>query len=164
MTCPLGLELAAIAGDTGLFIDDGVPADCDPLGPDNNLYVITGPLTGCGMPATPRFSVAAKSPLTGIWGEANSGAFIWKIEHRHGYGDPPPSGFALGELGYVGIQEPPFSDQGFRTTNLYWRQRLNGGRATIIAGFLEPVVTRIPGEDLQARVRDVLAQRLEDAS
>ncbi len=56
-----------------LFIDDGVPADCDPLGPDNNLYILTGPLSGSGLPATPRFTVAAKSPQTGIWGEANSG-------------------------------------------------------------------------------------------
>jgi aldehyde:ferredoxin oxidoreductase len=56
-----------------LFLDDGVPVDCDPLGPDNNLYVITGPLSGSGFPATPRFTVAAKSPQTGIWGEANSG-------------------------------------------------------------------------------------------
>ncbi|GAB4338124.1 MAG: aldehyde ferredoxin oxidoreductase family protein [Candidatus Abyssubacteria bacterium] len=56
-----------------LFLDDGVPVDCDPLGPENNLYILTGPLTGTGLPATPRFSVAAKSPLTGIWGEANSG-------------------------------------------------------------------------------------------
>jgi porin len=70
-------------------------------------------------------------------GQANSGAFIWKIEHRHGYTDPAPKGFALSELGYVGLQEPPFSDQGFRTTNLYWRQRFNGGRSSIIAGFLD---------------------------
>ncbi len=59
-----------------LFVDDGVPADCDPLGPENNLYILTGPLTGSGLPATPRFSVAAKSPLTGIWGEANSGGYF----------------------------------------------------------------------------------------
>ncbi len=59
-----------------LFVDDGVPPGCDPLGPDNNLYIVTGPLCGSGLPATPRFSVAAKSPLTGIWGEANSGGYF----------------------------------------------------------------------------------------
>jgi Fe-S cluster assembly protein SufD len=37
-------------------------------------------------------------------------------------------------------------------------------RRVIIAGFLEPVVTRIPGEDLQERVRNALATRLEAAS
>jgi porin len=70
-------------------------------------------------------------------GGKNSGAFIWKIEHRYGYTEPPPSGFAIGELGYVGLQEPPFSNQRFRTTNLYWRQRFNEGRSTIVAGFLD---------------------------
>jgi len=70
-------------------------------------------------------------------GEANSGAFVWKIEDRHSYGNSSPSGFALEELGYAGVQAPVFSDQGFRTTNLYWRQRLNGGRTTITAGFLD---------------------------
>jgi aldehyde:ferredoxin oxidoreductase len=59
-----------------LFVDDNVPIDCDPLGPDNNLYIITGPCTGTGFPATPRFSAAAKSPLTGIWGEANCGGYF----------------------------------------------------------------------------------------
>ena len=34
-------------------------------------------------------------------------------------------------------------------------------RKLIIAGFLEPVITRIPGEDLQERVRTALATRLE---
>jgi len=70
-------------------------------------------------------------------GTPDTGAFIWKIEHRHGYTDLPPSGFALGELGYVGIREPPFSDQGFRTTNLYGRQRFNDGRTAMVAGFLD---------------------------
>jgi aldehyde:ferredoxin oxidoreductase len=56
-----------------LVLDDGVPVDRHPLGPDNNLYILTGPLSGSGLPATPRFTVAAKSPQTGIWGEANSG-------------------------------------------------------------------------------------------
>jgi len=37
-------------------------------------------------------------------------------------------------------------------------------RRVIIAGFLEPVVTRIPGADLQERVRNALATRLEAAS
>ena len=52
----------------------------------------------------------------------NTGAFIWKVEHRHKYTAIPPS--ALGfNLGYAGLFEPPFSDQGFRFTNLYWKQR-----------------------------------------
>jgi len=67
-----------------------------------------------------------------------AGALVWKFEHRHGYGDPAPFAFALGHLGYVGLQEPPFNDSGFQTQNLYWRQRFGGGRSTLIAGVLDP--------------------------
>jgi len=66
------------------------------------------------------------------------GAIVWKFEHRHGYGDPSPSAFSLGHLGYVGLIEPPFNDGGFRTQNLYWRQRFGGGRSTLVAGVLDP--------------------------
>ncbi len=45
----------------------------DPLGPENVLVFSTGPLTGANVPTSGRFAVAAKSPLTGIWGEADSG-------------------------------------------------------------------------------------------
>ncbi len=37
-----------------------------------------------------------------------------------------------GALGYVGFIAPPWSDQGSRVSNLYWRQRFNEGRSTFI--------------------------------
>jgi porin len=70
--------------------------------------------------------------------KGDTGAIVWKFEHRHGYGSPAPFDFSLGHLGYVGLQEPPFNDQGFRTQNLFWRQRFGGGRSTLIAGVLDP--------------------------
>lgn len=45
----------------------------DPLGPDNTLGLITGPLTGTPAIGGSRYQVVAKSPLTGGWGDANSG-------------------------------------------------------------------------------------------
>ncbi len=71
-----------------------------------------------------------------LWNE-RAGALVWKFEHRHAYGDTSPFDFSLGQMGYVGLQEPPFNDSDFRTQNLYWRQRLNGGRSTLIAGILD---------------------------
>jgi len=70
------------------------------------------------------------------WKSGNTGAFVWKIEHRHGYTDVTPSGFGF-NLGYVGLFVPPFSDQGFRLTNLYWRQRFNEGRIALVGGFVD---------------------------
>jgi porin len=69
-------------------------------------------------------------------GTPNTGTFVWKIEHRHSYTDVSPQGFGF-DQGYVGLIEPPWSDEGTRLTNLYWRQRLAGGRATVLAGMLD---------------------------
>lgn len=45
----------------------------DPLGPDNMLGFVAGPCTGTTVPASGRYMVVTKSPLTGAWGDANSG-------------------------------------------------------------------------------------------
>ena len=47
--------------------------EIDPLGPENVLIFAAGPLTGANVPTSGRYAVAAKSPATGIWGEADSG-------------------------------------------------------------------------------------------
>ncbi len=55
------------------FLYDEVPADTDPLSPANKIYFFTGPLVGTPAPSSGRFMVTAKSPLTGLFGEANCG-------------------------------------------------------------------------------------------
>ncbi|MCP3687487.1 MAG: carbohydrate porin [Gammaproteobacteria bacterium] len=70
-------------------------------------------------------------------GSKNTGAFVWKVEHRHAYGDNAPSGYGFGSLGYVGFIAPPWSDQGSRFTNFYWRQRFNEGKTTYIGGYID---------------------------
>jgi aldehyde:ferredoxin oxidoreductase len=45
----------------------------DPLGPDNMLGFMTGPLTGTPTMSSGRFVVICKSPLTNTWGDANCG-------------------------------------------------------------------------------------------
>ncbi|MBW1673539.1 MAG: aldehyde ferredoxin oxidoreductase family protein, partial [Deltaproteobacteria bacterium] len=55
-----------------LFLELG-NADAEPFSENNNIYIMTGPLTGTKFPGTGRFTAAAKSPLTGVWGESNCG-------------------------------------------------------------------------------------------
>jgi len=69
-------------------------------------------------------------------GTPDTGALVWKIEHRHRYTDRSPQDFGF-DQGYVGLIEPPFSDEDTRLTNLYWRQRLGGGKGTVVAGMLD---------------------------
>jgi aldehyde:ferredoxin oxidoreductase len=49
------------------------PAGVDPLGPANILGLTAGPLTGTKAPTGGRYMACGKSPLTGGWGDANSG-------------------------------------------------------------------------------------------
>jgi aldehyde:ferredoxin oxidoreductase len=68
--------LRAFIGGYGLgaaILYERVPVDADPLGPDNMLGLITGPLTGTPAIMASRYCAVAKSPLTGGWGDANSG-------------------------------------------------------------------------------------------
>ena len=67
---------------------------------------------------------------------------VWKVEHRHAYGESSPKNFAFIDnfsgqdgLGYAGLIAPAFSDQGFRVTDLNWKQKINDGKGTVIIGW-----------------------------
>ncbi|GCC10343.1 putative oxidoreductase YdhV [archaeon] len=60
----------------------------NPLGGENRLIFAVGPLTGTIVPSSSRYTVVAKSPLTGIFGEANSGGSF---------------GFQLSRTGYIAV-------------------------------------------------------------
>ena len=64
---------------------DEVPAGVDPLGPANHLIFMTGVLTGTSSASASRYSVVAKSPQTGIWGQANSGGTFGPVLKWSGY-------------------------------------------------------------------------------
>ncbi|MBI5376111.1 MAG: aldehyde ferredoxin oxidoreductase family protein [Candidatus Schekmanbacteria bacterium] len=55
-----------------LLFDETGP-DVKPLSEENKLIFGTGALSGTKSPASARFTVSAKSPLTGILGDANAG-------------------------------------------------------------------------------------------
>ena len=58
-----------------------VNMDTDPLGPDNPLIFMTGPLTATRVPASSRHEVVSLSPLTGIYGEGNCGGGLgWQLK------------------------------------------------------------------------------------
>jgi aldehyde:ferredoxin oxidoreductase len=62
-------------GFAGYYLLNEQAAGVDPLGPDNTLIFATGVMTGSKLAAMPRYSVAARSPLTGLFGESEAGGF-----------------------------------------------------------------------------------------
>jgi aldehyde:ferredoxin oxidoreductase len=67
-----------------LFFDK-YPLDADPLSEQNPLMIMTGPMVGSGFPGTSRFSICAKAPQTGIWGESACGGTFGPELKKAGY-------------------------------------------------------------------------------
>jgi aldehyde:ferredoxin oxidoreductase len=55
---------------------DHLSASLDALDPRSALLFLTGPFSGTSGPAVGRLVVCARSPQTGLWGEANCGGFL----------------------------------------------------------------------------------------
>ncbi|GAB4538956.1 MAG: aldehyde ferredoxin oxidoreductase family protein [Anaerolineae bacterium] len=67
------------------LIFDNVPPQADPLGPGNVMVVAAGPLGGTTWAGSGRVELAARSPLTGLWGEASLGGYFGTHLKRAGY-------------------------------------------------------------------------------
>ena len=68
--------MRAFIGGYGLgarLLHERMPRLADPMGPDAVLGFVTGLLTGTSTPLSGRHVIVGKSPLTGGWGDANSG-------------------------------------------------------------------------------------------
>lgn len=82
-TIPLDKKLAQDylggAGFCARLLYDEIGSDTPPLSPSNTMIFATGALTGTLFPQASRHVIAAKSPLTNIWGEAHA-AGHWGAE------------------------------------------------------------------------------------
>ncbi len=88
------------------YLYNNIPADADPLGPDNILGLTSGLLTDTGSLVTGRWMAVCKSPLTGGWGDANCGGDFAPAIKRCGYDaiffrgiSPTPVFLYVGEQG-----------------------------------------------------------------
>jgi aldehyde:ferredoxin oxidoreductase len=72
-------------GFAAKILYDELKPGIDPLGPDNKLIVAVGPIAGIPAPNTGKTVVAAKSPITGGYGDGNLGTRITEHLRRCGY-------------------------------------------------------------------------------
>lgn len=72
-------------GFVAYYLLQEVPPHSDPLGAENKLIFATGILTGVPVAAMSRFSVGAKSPLTGAFGQSEGGGFWGPELKKAGY-------------------------------------------------------------------------------
>ncbi len=72
-------------GFASKILYDEVPPGTDPLGPGNKFIVALGPIAGIPAPNTGKAVVAAKSPLTGFYGDGNLGTRVSEHLRKAGY-------------------------------------------------------------------------------
>jgi len=72
-------------GINSKILYDEINHGIEPLSPDNIIIFGTSPLSGTTAPSSPRCTVTAKSPLTGILGDANFGGFFAPEMKKAGY-------------------------------------------------------------------------------
>jgi len=69
----LGRDYIGNMGIATRLLYDLVPRGAGPLSPDNVFIMATSPFTGTLLPGASRVYAAAKSPQSGLWGQANAG-------------------------------------------------------------------------------------------
>ncbi|HOY74412.1 MAG TPA: aldehyde ferredoxin oxidoreductase family protein [Deltaproteobacteria bacterium] len=83
-----GGDAALLLGGCGLatkYLFEELRPGTDPLGPENKLIFMSGPLTGTLSPSSGKYNAVTKSPLTGLWGQSGSGGKWGRELKRSGY-------------------------------------------------------------------------------
>lgn len=105
---PLRMDFAEkYVGSKGLVIRymyEELKPGIDPLGPENNMYLTTGPMSGTPIPCSGKLSVAAKSPATGTMNDCSIGGHAGIRVKFAGYDMIVFEG-QLSEPGYVVIDD-----------------------------------------------------------
>lgn len=73
------------AGYACRYLYDKIEKQTDPLSAENILVIMNGPFTLTNAPSSSRFVICAKSPYTGLWGEANCGGTFGPELKKAGY-------------------------------------------------------------------------------
>jgi aldehyde:ferredoxin oxidoreductase len=81
----LALNFIGGRGFAAKILWDQLDPGTDPLSPENKLVFAAGPLTGLGIPNSGKLVVAAKSPLTGGYGDGNMGSHAAVFMRRAGF-------------------------------------------------------------------------------
>jgi len=81
----LALKFVGGRGFAAKILWDETRPGIDPLSPENLLIMATGPLTGLPLPSSGKIVVAAKSPLTGGYGDGNLGSWAAVHLRKAGY-------------------------------------------------------------------------------
>ncbi|MGA2934691.1 MAG: aldehyde ferredoxin oxidoreductase family protein [Methanomicrobiales archaeon] len=116
------------------LVYDIVDPATDPLSGGNAIVLAAGPLTGSGMPLGSRYSVVAKSPLTGTLSSSNSGGFFGTELRRAGVDAVVVEGHSKAPV-YLWIQD---GECEIRDASPYWGMNTDRAMEGIQRDLAEP--------------------------
>jgi aldehyde:ferredoxin oxidoreductase len=108
----------------------------DPLGPENELIFATSVITGIPISGMSRYSVVAKSPLTGGYGEAEAGGFFGSELKATGFDALIIQGSSKSPI-YLWIQDGKVE---FRDASALWRKTTKETQEKIRKDLGDPLV------------------------
>jgi len=81
-------DASLLLGGCGLatkYLFQELKPGVDPLGPENKIIFMSGPLTGTLSPSSGKYNAVTKSPLTGLWCQSGSGGKWGRELKRSGF-------------------------------------------------------------------------------
>jgi len=80
--------------------------------------------------------------FSGVWeafgrGSAHPGNLSFLVERTDDFSNTGPSSFLGESLGYAGISNLNYNDDGWRLNTLYWDQKFQGGKYEVVGGYLD---------------------------
>ncbi len=80
--------------------------------------------------------------FSGAWeafgrGTSSPGTLTFLVEHTSEFTDTGPSSYLGESVGYAGISNLPYNDEGWRLNTLYWDQKFEGGKYEVVGGYLD---------------------------
>jgi aldehyde:ferredoxin oxidoreductase len=118
------------------LVYDLVDPATDPLSDGNAIVLAAGPLTGSGMPLGSRYSVIAKSPLTGTLSSSSSGGFFGTELRRAGVDAVVVEGKSIAPV-FLWIQD---GECEIRDASPYWGMTTDRTMEEIQRDLAEPKV------------------------
>ena len=82
---PSLIEYVGGTGWCARILFDELKPGIDPFSPENKCIIATGPLSATMFSQGGRYMIGAKSPLTGVWGEAHCGGYFGPELKYSGY-------------------------------------------------------------------------------
>jgi len=116
------------------LVFDLVDPATEPLSEENAIVLAAGPLTGSGMPLGSRYSVIAKSPLTGTLSSSSSGGFFGTELRRAGVDAVVVEGKSIAPV-YLWIQD---GECEIRDASPYWGMTTDRTIEEIQSDLAEP--------------------------